>query len=95
MHETLHRIFDKYIYIFIVDIDECIENPCQNGNPCIDGLSHRLCLCMNEYTGLDCERSKLILLNMCPIDFTLAHIITQSTIFPRVSSIGYQIQSYF
>ena len=37
------------------DIDECFQNPCQNGGNCTDGLNHFTCTCPRGFTGSSCE----------------------------------------
>ena len=46
--------------IFVSDIDDCAENPCQNNGTCIDGLDGYTCTCPSGYTGTTCEISKLV-----------------------------------
>ncbi|ELT92983.1 hypothetical protein CAPTEDRAFT_220507 [Capitella teleta] len=38
------------------DINECASNPCQNNARCLDGLGQYMCMCGDEYTGVNCER---------------------------------------
>ena len=40
------------------DIDDCIENPCNNGGTCKDGIASYDCVCPEGFTGTDCEISK-------------------------------------
>lgn len=49
----LHKI------IFFVDIDDCVNNPCDNG-VCIDGVSGFTCNCEGTgFQGYFCEIGKL------------------------------------
>ena len=42
----------------IVDIDECLSNPCSNGGTCKDHINGYDCSCLPGYTGRDCLVSK-------------------------------------
>ena len=44
--------------ILASDTDECLSNPCQHGARCLDLLNTHMCLCTDQYTGYNCERSK-------------------------------------
>ena len=39
------------------DIDDCIENPCNNNGSCVDGIASYNCVCLPGFTGADCEMS--------------------------------------
>ena len=41
--------------IFLIDINECASNPCQNGGTCVDGINSYTCNCNPENTGDRCE----------------------------------------
>ena len=43
--------------IFYQDIDDCIENPCNNNGSCVDGIASYNCVCPPGFTGADCEMS--------------------------------------
>ena len=54
----LFMINNIYIYIAITvaaDIDDCANNPCQQGAACADGLHDYSCDCPNGYTGKECH----------------------------------------
>ena len=36
-----------------------MENPCNNGGTCKDGVASYTCICANGFTGQDCEISTL------------------------------------
>ena len=45
--------------ISMLDIGECLSNPCQNGGTCLDQVNAFTCICMSGYTGDLCETSKI------------------------------------
>ena len=49
----------KWLFYFI-DIDDCMEKPCNNGGVCQDGIASYTCDCPIGFIGLDCETSMLI-----------------------------------
>ena len=51
-----------HITLSILDVDECNSGPCQNGQTCVNGLNQYLCMCTGSFTGVNCERRKLICL---------------------------------
>ncbi|XP_078376434.1 uncharacterized protein LOC144659796 isoform X3 [Oculina patagonica] len=38
------------------DIDECANNPCQNGASCIDSQGDYQCICQNGFEGKNCDK---------------------------------------
>ena len=46
----------------LLDIDDCIINPCNNNGTCTDGIASYTCDCPLGFTGLDCETSTKILM---------------------------------
>ena len=40
---------------FIVDIDECASDPCQNDATCVDSVNAYSCNCKDGYTGTLCQ----------------------------------------
>ena len=40
---------------FLVDIDDCNPNPCDNGGQCTDLANGYSCACAPGYTGADCK----------------------------------------
>ena len=46
----------------LLDIDDCIINPCNNNGTCTDGIASYTCDCPLGFTGLDCETSTKILI---------------------------------
>ena len=43
----------------VLDIDECLPNPCSNGGSCVDGVNNYSCICRVGYTGDLCETGKV------------------------------------
>ena len=41
------------------DIDDCANDPCQNGGTCSDAVNGHTCACVDGYSGANCETSKL------------------------------------
>ncbi len=42
----------------LVDIDECLSNPCRNGSTCIQGINAFTCQCPTGFTGQTCDTGK-------------------------------------
>ena len=65
MSSSLEYFWDFQLWIiwFICyqDIDDCLENPCNNNGSCVDGIASYNCECLAGFTGADCEMSK------CPV----------------------------
>ena len=40
---------------FILDINECVSNPCQNGGTCTDQVNQYACTCVPGYEGTNCQ----------------------------------------
>ena len=38
-----------------VPVDSCLSQPCLNSGTCIGGYSGYICLCVEQYTGLNCD----------------------------------------
>ena len=47
-----------YILAVILDVDDCADDPCQNGGNCTDGVNDYNCTCAAGYTGRNCSISK-------------------------------------
>ena len=54
-----------FINLPIIDIDDCASNPCQNDGSCIDGINSYECICVDGWSGENCETSNWPLL---PLD---------------------------
>ena len=57
-----YATFGEEFIWYISDIDDCMENPCNNGGTCKDGVASYSCICPNGFTGQDCETSMLHIL---------------------------------
>ena len=38
------------------NINECANNPCQNGGECVDGINKYTCTCQSGWIGIDCDQ---------------------------------------
>ncbi|XP_039594736.1 fibulin-7 [Polypterus senegalus] len=38
------------------DISACSSNPCQNGGTCVEGFSYYKCMCLQNWSGTNCEQ---------------------------------------
>ena len=47
-----------YPSLIIADIDDCTDQPCQNGATCIDAVNDYTCNCVDGYTGKNCNIGK-------------------------------------
>ena len=47
-----------YPSLIIADIDDCADQPCQNGATCIDAVNDYTCNCVDGYTGKNCNIGK-------------------------------------
>ena len=45
---------------FVIDINECVSNPCENGGACNDELNAYTCTCIAGYTGPECQQGEII-----------------------------------
>ena len=45
----------KYTWSFLLEIDECLSNPCLNDATCTESLAKYTCQCTPAYTGTDCN----------------------------------------
>ena len=54
---------------YVVDVDECVSSPCQNGGNCTDGVNGYKCACVDGYEGDTCETSKFV----CMSGFVVSH----------------------
>lgn len=47
----------------ITEIDECASNPCISEAMCVDKVNGFICMCPPGFTGVQCEISKLSLID--------------------------------
>ena len=40
------------------DIDDCADQPCQNGGNCTDAVNDYTCVCVAGYSGKNCSTGK-------------------------------------
>lgn len=59
---------------FLLDIDDCASNPCQNGAVCSDGINSYVCACVNGFVGINCETSVAPGKNFLLINNTSEHV---------------------
>ena len=46
------------VFFYPSDIDDCADQPCQNGATCIDAVNNYTCNCVAGYTGKNCSIGK-------------------------------------
>lgn len=53
MPETILILLIKIIKLndFVIDLNECTPNPCQNGGICLDGIGDYSCECIIGWSG--------------------------------------------
>ena len=39
---------------FVLDVDDCADNPCKNGGTCTDKINSYTCDCVDGFTGPNC-----------------------------------------
>ena len=44
---------------YLVDINECKSNPCENGGTCTDGVNRYTCKCSPGYTDATCQKQSM------------------------------------
>lgn len=52
--EKLHLVqysIQNRLLLFLIDLNECSPNPCQNGGICLDGNGDFTCECSAGWTG--------------------------------------------
>ena len=41
--------------VYVVDVNECKSNPCENGGTCTDEVNRYTCKCLPGYIHVHCE----------------------------------------
>ena len=49
-----------HLFQFVLDIDECQSQPCQNGGACVDVIDSYICNCLPDFTGPNCEIGNIV-----------------------------------
>ena len=62
------------------DVDECINNPCQNTGNCTNKPGSYECYCIDGFEGKNCEKGKkiscpLVYVRSCFLSFINAFVI--------------------
>ena len=60
---------------YVIDIDECENNPCQNGGTCEDALAGYACTCRVGFTGENCAESKTLIYDILGINKNRKHLV--------------------
>ena len=47
-------------YWLIIDINECLDYPCQNGGSCVNMEGDYNCSCLPGWEGKNCSKGELI-----------------------------------
>ena len=56
--QDMHRNLNK-LHLNASDIDNCANNPCENGATCSDQVNNYTCICAAGYMGPNCSSSML------------------------------------
>lgn len=46
----------------LLDVNECLANPCQNGGSCTNSIGSYSCNCTREWTGRNCNEGKFLII---------------------------------
>jgi hypothetical protein len=58
----LYKVIWKHCLILILDVNECLRNPCQNGGSCRNTNGGYTCTCTSAFQGKNCEQGEDILM---------------------------------
>lgn len=48
-------VFSFPVSLELLDIDDCLSQPCVNGGTCVDGANFYSCMCLSGFSGLTCQ----------------------------------------
>ena len=54
LYHVFHSYEDKSV-IFVLDVNECKSNPCENGGTCTNAVNGYTCKCVPGYTDKTCR----------------------------------------
>lgn len=66
-------LYTSYHFLFILDINDCIGNPCRNGGTCVDRVNSFQCVCPDGWEGQLCDHSEWFPASLCVL---LKHKVT-------------------
>ena len=72
----------QYSLGFFSDIDDCVDNPCQNQGTCINGVNSFQCICKVGWEGALCNISKY------------RHLVAITSTIHKNSQLDYWIHIY-
>ena len=58
--KNICTLISFYRFQFVLDIDECQSQPCQNGGTCVGDIDSYNCNCLQFYTGRNCEIGNIV-----------------------------------
>ena len=44
---------------FILDVNDCVDVTCQNRGSCLDGIDGFTCVCVDGFSGENCQIGKI------------------------------------
>lgn len=54
----LSLLWSYYFLCCLADGDSCDTNHCENNGTCVDGIRTFKCLCLDGYSGKNCEKGR-------------------------------------
>ena len=57
--DSAQAVLDSFCYV--LDVNECLNNPCQNGGTCANTFGSYTCQCRQGFKGFNCANGKLSL----------------------------------
>ena len=74
--KKLDSVVIQIICHYIVDIDECASNPCQNAGTCTDAVDGYTCGCVAGYNGDNCETGMSTYVYCCAVQLSVTSTST-------------------